>query len=516
MRRMAGRTAWIVPATVIPFVLAGYLFLSEAHRQTEQSTLLAGESMLRQIEAIVDSAVVVADQLLPLAGKSCEKFHHTLDEIPPRQAYIRAASLMRQRELYCSSEGGESWRSLVQGTGATAADYVGRHFFLLDGTEQVPDRLALVLFSGMEDGRGVAVTIDGQYLLDVLGQFNSSPGIKAALTLQGGRRVAAYSDDGLSTGEALESSRYPIILNMHVPEDAVFKAVVGLWRLYGVFVLALAGGFGYAVFHLHHRRLSLARDIRRAMRNGEFFMEYQPVIELDSGVCTGVEALMRWHKPGVGLIRPDFVFSVAEENSLAIPLSRHLYWLIARDVVELRLPTGFHLGINVVPEHVDQQTLLEDVAGLRKAAERKQARLVLEITERRPLPATALVQSNIDALRGAGIQIAIDDFGTGHSSLCYLEKYPMDYIKIDRGFVSTVSSGAFTAPVLDMIIGLGRRLGIGLIAEGIETEAQADYLRSQGVRYGQGFLYARPMSAPALQSWLDGCVKPFDRAASLG
>ncbi|MGY2492746.1 EAL domain-containing protein [Cupriavidus sp. CP313] len=208
-------------------------------------------------------------------------------------------------------------------------------------------------------------------------------------------------------------------------------------------------------------------------------------------------------------------FAVAEDNGVALPLTRHLFRLIQRDLQLLSLPPAFHIGVNITADHLASPDMIADVHRLQQGLRALSPRLVLEITERKVVPDTDLVQKNMPALRTAGVQFATDDFGTGHSSLAYLERFSVDYIKIDRGFVSAIGTDAVNAPVLELIIALGARLGVTLIAEGIETETQAAYLRGKGVKYAQGFLFARPMSAEALRSWIDNPATG-DRSREMG
>lgn len=150
-----------------------------------------------------------------------------------------------------------------------------------------------------------------------------------------------------------------------------------------------------------------------------------------------------------------------------------------------------------------QPGIVDDVARLRGVVGSGAADFVLEITEREPLPPIEQVYENMGVLSASGVKLAIDDFGTGHSSLACLERFPVDYLKIDRGFVSAIGTDAVNASVLEMIIGLAARLGVELTAEGVETREQRDYLAAKGVHYAQGFLYARPMPIEALRRWMD-------------
>lgn len=208
---------------------------------------------------------------------------------------------------------------------------------------------------------------------------------------------------------------------------------------------------------------------------------------------------MRWDRPGVGAVRPDIFIAAAEAEDMIVPLTQHLLKLIQRDMQGWATPPDFHIAVNVAPEHLSCPTLVADVQAFRAAI--RPSLMVLEITERSLITDNGQARANIDALRGQGVFVAIDDFGTGHCSLSYLQKFPVDYLKIDKGFVQAIQADGEEAPVLDVIITLSHRLGLAVVAEGVETPQQFDYLTSRGVAFIQGYLFARPMRSADFVRW---------------
>ena len=199
------------------------------------------------------------------------------------------------------------------------------------------------------------------------------------------------------------------------------------------------------------------------------------------------------------MIPPDAFINFAEAQGLIVPLTRHLFRLIAQDVPRLQqtLPPGAKLGINIAPGHLHSEQFKMDIQKLRASLPPDYFQLVFEITERdmiREEEALDLFQW----LHEQGYEIAVDDFGTGHSALIYLERFTLDYLKIDRGFVNAIGTETITSPVLDAVISLAKRLNMATVAEGVETQEQAKWLTVRGVNFLQGYYFSRPMRAADL------------------
>ncbi|WP_233235089.1 EAL domain-containing protein [Bordetella sp. LUAb4] len=271
------------------------------------------------------------------------------------------------------------------------------------------------------------------------------------------------------------------------------------WLL--VLALALVAS-GAVCLRWSRLRPSLAAGLESAMGRNQFQVCYQPIVDVRSGDCVGIEAVFRWRHPVYGELRPEQFMALAEQRDLAARLTRHLLRLVDQDLRGIELPPGLHLGLNVAAKHLREVDAVADFEDFLYRLKDLAPRLILELTERETLQITPQVLQNLQALRGMGVAFALDDFGTGHSSLAYLEQFTLDYLKIDAGLVAVIGTDAVDAAMLELVIALGARLGVGLVAEGVQTCAQADYLAAKGVAWGQGNLYAGPMSGDALRSWL--------------
>jgi diguanylate cyclase (GGDEF)-like protein len=237
-------------------------------------------------------------------------------------------------------------------------------------------------------------------------------------------------------------------------------------------------------------RHALEVDLRRALAEGEFHLVYQPVVRLDTGETTGMEALLRWTHPERGAIPPVEFIPVAEETRLIMPIGE---WVLREACTEAaRWPESIRVAVNLSAVQFRNRNLVATVMNALAAAGLSARRLELEITETVLMQEDDTILSMLHQLRGLGVRIAMDDFGTGYSSLGYLRSFPFDKIKIDRSFVSGKCSTAESEAIIRAIAELGTTLGIETTAEGIETTQQMELVRRAGCTEGQGYLIGRP------------------------
>jgi sensor c-di-GMP phosphodiesterase-like protein len=257
---------------------------------------------------------------------------------------------------------------------------------------------------------------------------------------------------------------------------------------------ALGGlALAVAILLLGRRQLSMEAALRSALRRDEFFMCYQPIIDLQTGQWVGAEALLRWRRADGALVGPDLFIPVAEESKLITQLTERVLQLIGRDAGHfLAAHPAFHVAVNLSAEDLQSADTVKHFAALLERCGAHPSNVIVEITERGFLNLSS-AREILSALRERGIEVAIDDFGTGYSSLSYLESLDLDFLKIDRSFIEAIGTGAPISQVVAHIIAMARSMGLRMIAEGIESEAQADFVRERRVEYAQGFLFGRPM-----------------------
>ncbi|MFN2544624.1 MAG: EAL domain-containing protein [Actinomycetota bacterium] len=247
-------------------------------------------------------------------------------------------------------------------------------------------------------------------------------------------------------------------------------------------------------------RLEMEMDLRRAVQDGEFFLNYQPIVNLSTGVVTAFEALLRWQHPQRGLVPPLEFIGLAEETGLIIPIGEWVLEEACRTAcrwdTELHTGGSFAMSVNVSAKQVEEEGFVDRVKEILAATGFAPERLILEITESVFLRNASHAADQLRALRSLGVQIAIDDFGTGYSSFGYLQKFPVTVLKIDKIFIDDVASNSV---LVEGIIELGRGVNMRLVAEGIEHPEQVQRLREMGCEVGQGFFLSRPLSDDAVR-----------------
>lgn len=286
-------------------------------------------------------------------------------------------------------------------------------------------------------------------------------------------------------------------------------AKLGDWLRQGSVALAEAKRLGRgqvvvfetAMMERSTQRARLAMELRQALEREELRVHYQPVVTLAEGRMTGMEALLRWKHPERGWISPGVFIPVAEESDLILALGDWVLRRATRDVAERlqALPEDFELHVNVSVRQLIQSDFGHTLQGILRDAGLPAAHLTLEITESLLLVQDVATEEHLRQLRTLGVKIAIDDFGTGYSSLAYLQRLPFDCLKVDQSFVRNLSKSAQDAAIVTAVLRMAEGLGVSAVAEGVETEAEAQRLRELGCPRAQGYHYGKPQE---IDAWL--------------
>ena len=478
------------------------------HRRAAQfdSTISSLQSYL---DNYFNQILVTIDSLQPLTMDSCKAVSSELTARAAFSMNVRAFLLVKDNIAYCSSATGPmslGLKELVPDLDLTKSHVMG----IVSGTPMMPTTPAFVLWvkSPLLENRGIFASINANLMPWVLYSSKQSPYNGVALVVNGKTAISTFSSKPLTLDQIPDTAVRHVKIKGVPLEVYLYSNALGTDNSLYSLLLGLTCGLlgGLLCLYILAIRSRPGKEILAAIKHRQFYVVYQPVVDAKNRQITGVEALMRWSHPTVGNIPPDAFITYAEAQDLIVPLTHHLFELIARDAPMLKdlLPPGAKLGINIAPSHLHAESFQHDIRQLAASLPDNYFQVVLEITERDMLNQERAM--NLFAwLRGEGIEIAIDDFGTGHSALIYLERFTLDYLKIDRGFVNAIGRETITSPVLDAVLTLTHRLNLVTVAEGVETEEQAVWLRDHGVDYLQGYLISRPLT---LQQLIEEYRKP--------
>lgn len=491
-RKRGARIVVTLLSGLLPILLGLAILYVQAERALEHSSQLTAEEAIRQFDLMLENTAQAARELLPLAGQDCNDIELALREQVTRRPFVRSTNMVWDDAIYCSSLFGNYREKISPG------DYTKGQLLLMKGNPITPET-ALLIYRLSAGKKGAMSTLDGYHLTNMLrligrntllilqvgpswlsadGQFHADglPAMPMAQTRLASVHFAYSVEAGYPAGETWRymSHEYPPLFSLLI--------------FFGV----ISGSLGH---YLQKRATSPTHEMHRALEANEFIPYFQPVVHGDSKQWAGAEVLMRWNHPKEGLVRPDLFIPFAEHSGLIVPMTRSLMQQTAALLAPVSASFGgpFHVGFNITASHCKDLELVKDCQTFLQAFPPGGISLVLELTERQLIEPTAITHQLFEQLHALGVLIAIDDFGTGHSSLGYLRQFNVDFLKIDQSFVAMIGVDALSRHILDTIIELSAKLDLGIVAEGVETVEQSDYLTAHGVNYLQGYLFGRPM-----------------------
>jgi sensor c-di-GMP phosphodiesterase-like protein len=496
-------------AGVLPMLFAVQLATRAALDAEQERALAFAQDVLVRAEATADQMAHGVDALKKAThDEPCSESSLALmRRLDLRSTNLQAIGYMSGNRMLCSSLGGEAADidlgppDVLRPNGVKLRNEVVFPFapasrFIVVEYEHyaavIHKDTAFAVTSGVEHASLALVGAPGGQVLAARGHVEPAwtvapPAGTRLTTVEGGHVVAKTV-----------SPRYHLMAVSAVPVaqlDARVRHLV--WEL-APFGFGIGLLMATVVYYIARSRMAMPTVIKGGLRRDEFFMEYQPVVDLRSGRWVGAEALIRWQRPHGEVVRPDDFIAVAESNGLISQITERVVKLVRADVAALfARHAGFHVAINLAPQDLHDARTVELLRGLLDETRADPGSVMVEATERGFTDPGAAAPV-IKALRARGIKVAIDDFGTGYSSLASLQSLEVDYLKIDKAFVDTLGTSAATGTVAQHIIEMAKALNLEMVAEGVSTEAQAASLRERGVQYAQGYLFAKPMSMDEL------------------
>ena len=489
---------------LLSVTLCALLSAGMALHQLRRDTAHTAQILLSHVDRVTRIASEASRITAGMAERPCDEIREKMIATGALTPYLRSIGLLLNGDLVCSSVTGSRVLNELEiyGTHITA-NKSGTSIISIDGTSSLPGQEAIIYASSAANGMTAISVVDARYFIDLMDSLNDENHDKINLQFSSGPAILSPGGNftnATSFQSDFSSSLSHVRLRIETPLHSLIYYVLRNLIFLGPLFLLLTFIMLYIEQRWQNREISLEDELARGITQGEFSVHYQPLCETNSGLCTGAEALMRWQRRDGKNISPSVFIRAAEENGMIINLTQHLFELIIRDVKSWNVTVPFHLGVNIAAAHLNHTVFSNDVLRLRGSIDHF-FNLVLEITERSLVEDMAVAAEKLSTLRNKGCKVAVDDFGTGYCSLSLLQDLPVDYLKIDKSFIDTLSSAGEDTPILDMIIALSQRLGLTTIGEGISTAHQAEWLKANRVPYVQGYFYAKPMPADVFYQW---------------
>lgn len=479
-----------VATSLLLFALFISLWLLMIKQNVTKSSKEYLQYSVAMIDTVLDSAKDAAESSVDLLHKSCHETEPELRVKLLQYQFIRSINLIENWTVYCSS--------LLPKINyqVEPTSFINNQLKLAKGNSPTPNT-PLLDYLHRAGKYAVLTTIDARNLKP---NINIEGKTGEFFIIVGDRW---FSKDAITEGQLPKeyltflktpSEKYPFTIMLGLTQQDILDILQENYFSLGILILlAILAGF------LSHNLLykSLANyEIRRAIRLNQFEPYLQPIANAKDGSWIGVEILIRWVHSDGRVIFPDQFIPQAEQNRLITPMTSQLIVNVADYLqsFEAQLPDDFIISFNISAQNCFDFTLVEDCKKFLSHFKANKFKLILELTEREDIHRTEITDSLFNKLREMNVIIAMDDFGTSNSNLDYLEKFQINYLKIDRSFISKSTDSDLSRKIIEYIIDLSNRLNITVVAEGVETEVQRDYLLSKQVIFQQGYLFSKPLS----------------------
>jgi len=453
-------------------------------------SLAGAHFVVKNLNVMLKEAHHATQLAMQLADNECDtEGQYQLGTEAALQPHLRTIVILKRYAVWCSSLPGN--RVLLVNSSALPESSL-----LLVPSGSTVNGLPVLLYQTNYAGSRIIVSISDSHIRDALDVPLN--GVKYSLRV--GDRILGLSGDvvtGVDSSKkvlTVNASDYPFAIQFNSPPlfslTRLFNRAGGLL----LFLLIISSLPAYILQRYLSRDISPEESLCTAIYRNDIIPYYQPVVSGKEGSLRGVEVLARWKHPQSGFISPASFIPLAEKSGLIIPLTQSLMRQVAAHMnsISKLLPEGFHVGINFSASHIDASTFVEECLHYKRSFIRQDLNLVIEVTEREPLHIDEHLVKTLNELHEIGFAIALDDFGTGYSGLSYLQALHIDYIKIDQSFVARVNASEDSTVILDSVLELAKKLSISIVAEGVETQEQLDYLTRNHIKFLQGFYFYKP------------------------
>ncbi|TKI04858.1 EAL domain-containing protein [Martelella alba] len=485
---------------IFSLCIVGYYAQLNLKKQADRDI----NSTIKFIDNVLNDAGETAELALPLIGKPCAAVVDQLRILSVKHSLVRAVTLFHNNQVYCGPVPLPlSWRALAPVSRDSDNSPI---IALRRGTSLFPG-VAVILFNKYRGDDGASAIVDTEYLhymMNVAGSDNRIMMIihDRYLTSQGTLVGTAHLTNDFITVSGT-SRNYPYRLQINIDRGRFFDYILDTYGTIILFSVIVSLAISLLIRNWSKALTSIRSSMAQGLKRNEFEAFFQPVMDASENYCIGIEVLARWRHPTDGVVSPEIFIPLAEESGLVIPLTRHLMRQVATTIARspIRWRAHLHIAVNISAIHLTNWQIVEDCREFLSSVKDKHIALLLELTERQFIDVTEDALLILSALQQMGVSIAIDDFGTGYSGLSYLSKMNIDYLKLDKSFVSMIEHESSTKIIVDVVIDLAKKLNMEIIAEGVENRVQRNYLLEKKVIYQQGFLYAKPLPIAQFQQY---------------
>ena len=505
-RKSLATFSWIIGALAFlaPIVASVYLAWQESYTAEQSLSLNYAQNALMRLERTEGQFLEALQKVERANNAPCSAGDlQVLRQADLGAGYLKETGRVQHDTLLCTSQGVANVIPLGKPDIVTAQGISGYYNRKLSPLSTHP----LTIFAE----HGFAAIVDTNLAMDV---STEGPDIEMAVFVpsapDGDPMITRGKDfssgwfqaispgmqftmlDGGYLVSAVQSSKWDLTVLVATPQKYIYQRI-GHFALYVCPLGILCGVvLCLAVALFRRMRTSFPTMLRRAIREKNFYVLYQPVVDLKTRQIIGAEALVRW-KNSYADIRPDYFIPQAEECGLIHLITERVMKIVTRDLPHLlKVDPDFRVAINMSADDLCNQRTIVALDKLVRVSHARPENIELEATERAFLQGSETAEL-LDTVRAKGFTVAIDDFGTGYSSLSCLQTLSLDTLKIDKAFVETIGTDGATSQVVLHIMEMAHSLHLEMVAEGVETEPQALYLAKHGVRYAQGWLFGRPM-----------------------
>lgn len=488
-------------AVVVPMTLMTWLSWRQAAHVAQAQLQESADRALQRADRSYGQALVALQAMQQVTLPPCSRQHvRQMQAKVVTTSSVDQISYFREGRMRCSSWGqADPADAAVQWAAPDHTTADGAALQLDVEPRAAYGRRMLSLRLGDYDA-----LMDPGHFIDVIGMHD----VHAAIATPDGRLIAQQAlpdqellasllrnprsgmDDRILFASARSESWLAIVTTPRISRRTVFEQQ--FWVFFPLsLALAIASVAGIAWMSQRHQ--SMQGELVLALQRNELYVAYQPIIELKTGICVGAEALIRWQRSDGSEVRPDLFIPMAEEGELVETITDLVIDRVIADMRSLLVEDrSAHIAINLAPDDMITGRALKVIAGKLAGTGIANQQIWLEATERGFMDIER-ARAVITAARHSGHAVAIDDFGVGYSNLQYLQQLPLDALKIDKSFIDAIGTDSATSPVTGHIIDMAKTLGLFVVAEGVETEAQLAYLHGRQVEFGQGWLFSKAL-----------------------